>query len=529
MKFLLEYVREIFLEGRRDDLRKKTLELDPEIDFHLLWYSDPSSTKKYIEWMLKQAGLTNDRSSSWYQRLQDAIVFFHENNKKFHFKSRDINRYKSLDDLETDIRRIKMAGPTKTDLRRSASAGAKKIHENTTATLYRIETKEAAQVMGRGTKWCITMAEADYYENYTNAGAYFYYIIKKDPKQDCWDKMAVSIVKPGYDIESIEMFDATDDRIDSHDIDLATNGAEFVQICKKDVMNNKPKVVWLVKNGEPITESQAREYWASLNTDNKKMIALEKKISKDSYKYFLPIVDEKYKLILQKYTPNPGIYAGNELVLRQDEDQTEFPTRIGIDNMKVWCKPGTSGTKHRIGGPAEICDAYEKWYINGFLQSQDDKPAVVYKNGSREWYDHGKLHRKGSPARILEGDDSRQESWYNFGERHREDGPAEIYYKNGKKAETKWYLNGKLGRNDDGPTSTVFNITTGYPYTQEWHDAKTGHLADRFPEPSRIYCYPDGMPYIEEFYKNGALVGEREYDKEGNIKQEVGSLFKKKT
>lgn len=37
------------------------------------------------------------------------------------------------------------------------------------------------------------------------------------------------------------------------------------------------------------------------------------------------------------------------------------------------------------------------------------------------------------------------------------------------------------------------------------------------------------MPYIEEFYKNGALVGEREYDKEGNIKQEVGSLFKKKT
>ena len=139
MKFLLEYVREIFLEGRRDDLRKKTLELDPEIDFHLLWYSDPSSTKKYIEWMLKQAGLTNDRSSSWYQRLQDAIVFFHENNKKFHFKSRDINRYKSLDDLETDIRRIKMAGPTKTDLRRSASAGAKKIHENTTATLYLIK------------------------------------------------------------------------------------------------------------------------------------------------------------------------------------------------------------------------------------------------------------------------------------------------------------------------------------------------------------------------------------------------------
>ena len=74
---------------------------------------------------------------------------------------------------------------------------------------------------------------------------------------------------------------------------------------------------------------------------------------------------------------------------------------------------------------------------------REDGPAVIWPDGTRHWYWHGKPHRGDGPAKIRS--DGKQE-WYWHGERHRDDGPAEIW----ANGEQFWYQYGELHR-EDGP------------------------------------------------------------------------------
>ena len=62
--------------------------------------------------------------------------------------------------------------------------------------------------------------------------------------------------------------------------------------------------------------------------------------------------------------------------------------------------------------------------------------TIVFKNGTRNWYRNGDLHREDGPA-IEEPDGTRW--WYRNGKLHREDGPA-IEEPDGTKY---WYLDNK--------------------------------------------------------------------------------------
>lgn len=64
-----------------------------------------------------------------------------------------------------------------------------------------------------------------------------------------------------------------------------------------------------------------------------------------------------------------------------------------------------------------------------------DNPVDKY--GDQYWYDKdGKVHRDGRPA-VIYSDGTR--FWFQHGKRHRTDGPAEIWPDN----TGWWYLNGK--------------------------------------------------------------------------------------
>ena len=105
------------------------------------------------------------------------------------------------------------------------------------------------------------------------------------------------------------------------------------------------------------------------------------------------------------------------------------------------------GTRHRENGPAlEHSNGGKEWWIFGFkfiikqtdfnietykkigkekvLSSMGDEPAVVWKNGTKEWYFDGLLHRFEKPA--IEYANGDKEYWY-IGQRLRRDGPAVIY------------------------------------------------------------------------------------------------------
>lgn len=83
-----------------------------------------------------------------------------------------------------------------------------------------------------------------------------------------------------------------------------------------------------------------------------------------------------------------------------------------------WCEYSIFGRTHREGDlPAIIyTDGSLQWYINGKKHRDGDKPAVVWSTGSMFWYKQGRRHRDISlrkPAVIYANGDV---AYYNNGE-----------------------------------------------------------------------------------------------------------------
>jgi len=86
------------------------------------------------------------------------------------------------------------------------------------------------------------------------------------------------------------------------------------------------------------------------------------------------------------------------------------------------------------------------WYLNGKRHRENDLPAIISSNDTREWFLNGKKHRENDLPAIIHSDGT-QEWWLN-GKRHREnDLPAYIY----ADGTQWWYLNGVLHRENDLP------------------------------------------------------------------------------
>ena len=90
-------------------------------------------------------------------------------------------------------------------------------------------------------------------------------------------------------------------------------------------------------------------------------------------------------------------------------------------------------------------------------------PAVLYPNGTREWFVDGMPHRLDGPA--ISRKNGRQEWWLN-GLRHRTDGPA-IILKNGWK---EWWVNG-IRHNENGPAIILNTGCTIWYWNGEVHNS----------------------------------------------------------
>jgi hypothetical protein len=121
------------------------------------------------------------------------------------------------------------------------------------------------------------------------------------------------------------------------------------------------------------------------------------------------------------------------------------PAIVWKNGTKEWY---INGKHHRIDGPAiKNADGEEKWYQNGELHRLDG-PAIIYEDGHKEWYYRGKRHREDGPA----VDDPVYKGWYIHGKRHNDNGPAIIW----KSGNEEWYKNDQLHR-EDGPAMVRSN------------------------------------------------------------------------
>lgn len=216
---LREAIRAVLVEGKVDDLKKK---YEPRFQgisriIDVLSGADPSPTKKYLEWMIKR--VENANTGRIPADLISVVDKFH--NVATQLPKRDINAYKSLDDLKAAVATVSTTSKT-AEKKMTKIKGAEKLFEDGDYVFLYIKDKAAAINYGKGTKWCITDAEATHFESYHNRQIKFYYVFQKKLKDtNPLYKVAFAVAPAGDDADEynqgqrVETFDAEDNEIDT--------------------------------------------------------------------------------------------------------------------------------------------------------------------------------------------------------------------------------------------------------------------------------------------------------------------------
>jgi len=205
---------DLLAEGRLQDVKKKFPEDAVYID--QLSKIDPSGNNKYLMWMAKHLdyhtrGATDTAKETLVDTLTDLIQSFHKNVQRL--EKKDINQYKSLDDVEAAIEKLGATVKQKREKKKEeAQEGSRIVYESDKYFVVRPETEEASCYYGRNTQWCISATESqNYFDDYARRGKAFYmvrdnYASDKDPNK----KLALVYSGADYDTPE-EVYDATDD------------------------------------------------------------------------------------------------------------------------------------------------------------------------------------------------------------------------------------------------------------------------------------------------------------------------------
>jgi len=210
----------ILLEGKKDNLIDKYKDTETFSDvpdlLEKLIDGDPSATKKYAEWMIKQMINLGDRLT---HSIADNVNLFIELIENFHKTSssitpedidyaaslsalvnpekiksgpKDIYKYDSVWGLQAVLSAI-----SKRKIQKEKEAEAKKdvekIYEDNRFLILRPFSHNASCYYGANTKWCTTTKDdSRYFDQYSKEGSLFY-IIDKQSGDEIWGKMALFV------------------------------------------------------------------------------------------------------------------------------------------------------------------------------------------------------------------------------------------------------------------------------------------------------------------------------------------------
>ena len=168
--------------------------------FNILADRDSSRTKKYIEWMCKQYILIGERP----EHIGDVIKMFSDLTSKNLITDKDINSFKTLEDLEHVVNAASQK-KSKTQISKDIKKDAEVVLDDENFFIVIPRSYDASKQYGANTKWCTAGKNSTYWDSYTGKGVQFYYIVnKKDNK-----KYAVAVYMNGKK----EVFDELDKSI----------------------------------------------------------------------------------------------------------------------------------------------------------------------------------------------------------------------------------------------------------------------------------------------------------------------------
>lgn len=142
---------------------------------------DPTTNKKYVEWLFKVRYISNNNGryrtntqefpASKEGEINLALSWFENNlNGKVPVEFRDINKFKTLTEFLTKV--SELATPSRSEIKSSVRL----VLDNDRFKIVVPLTYEASKMYGAGTKWCTT--NKNYFDGYTERGE-LYYILDK--------------------------------------------------------------------------------------------------------------------------------------------------------------------------------------------------------------------------------------------------------------------------------------------------------------------------------------------------------------
>jgi len=403
LNLLREYLRLILIsEGKVEDLAKQ----NPNVPVIDLASSDLTPTKKLLPWMVKQVSKGAD-----VEHVRSVASRFAKDGSRL--KNKDINSYSEIDELETALDAL---GASKRSETIQAKSGAVKIYEDDACTVLRIDTKEAAQQYGKGTKWCITMEKEQHYETYKSSNVLFYYVLRKEPLGNNLDKVALAVSRDkDNSIQKIQAFDQADKQMTPKEAGVS---AQALTTVKSDVKSQPKAFLARIKSGDKYSDEELFSYWENLGTEQNKIAFLcsVKHKNENLQKLLQNEHDKELKEILSDLISGNAVFFYGRIEwknsagqLHRDNDQ---PAVINADGSKEWYQ---NDLLHRDGDkPAVInADGTKYWYQNDRLHRDNDQPAVIYSDGIKHWYRNGLLHRDNDQPAVIYSDGIKH--WYRNG------------------------------------------------------------------------------------------------------------------
>lgn len=193
-------------EDKKSDFLTSFINIDSS-DLNSIWDIDPSPTKKYVKklakFFLEGYGIPLLESLI---KIYDSLVL------RNGIDIKDINQFTRFQDFEdavlyADSKKTKSS--LKTDIKKNEEKHDL-IFENSKCFIYRIFSHKSSCILGKGSKWCITMTDSYYWEHYNSKlNLDFYFVIMKpDVKvEKKYKKLAIGVDVNNHPYEVRDLLD----------------------------------------------------------------------------------------------------------------------------------------------------------------------------------------------------------------------------------------------------------------------------------------------------------------------------------
>lgn len=366
-------VRSTLLEGRVDDIaRQYSLDV---ADVRRLGKLDPTSQKKYLSWIVKQIAIEGEDEPD----VGEAVKKFHDHSMKL--KLRDINQYMSLDQLQKAVADVANVKSSSEKRRAVKATGGDRVYEDDNITVVFVKNKQTSCQYGKGTQWCISGVNANLFDSYAVENEIFYFIMRRVPFGDNYDKLAVKFTRDDDNsVIDTEVYDAQDDVIDVEEDDVSygvVDLSDLLQVLERDAVKRPMTLQCRIASGD-VTDDELHTYYMSEVAGGS---------LHDHITFFSLIDDPEVRGRLQNVVTNSEF-----LDIVGDLSDPTMKMFSDAEGWRVWWHDSVAKL-HRDNGPAVVMNVHGKmskhWYKHG-ERHRADGPATVTSNGDVVWYINGR-------------------------------------------------------------------------------------------------------------------------------------------